>query len=133
MEPHVTFLADYFLTAAPDEDGALPGRELTQWLLDELRSRGVEADGSPGQEDFGWYARYRAGAPRLFVVSLLPGDDDEPARWAGWFERDAGLLGSLAGRRRGVREEAACVVREVLESSPLVSDLRWTLPGTVIG
>ena len=57
MGPYVTFLAQSFATTT-DEDQPLPGKDLAQWLLDELRHRGVDADSTPEEEDFGWYARY---------------------------------------------------------------------------
>jgi hypothetical protein len=130
MEPDVTFLSDAFNTTESREYFINPecfGDDVTLWLIRELRSRGIDVDPETGQEDFGWYLRFRVdGVSHCLVLTLVPEDDEEPARWACWFERDAGLLSTLfGGRRRGVALGAIRVVRDILESSPEVRDMRW--------
>jgi hypothetical protein len=131
--PHVTFRSDRFNTSQPREYFINPecfGDDVAAWLIQELRARGADVDAEPGQEDFGWYVRYRVGGTSYcFVLVLIPGDDAEEACWAGWFERDAGFLASLfGGRRRGIAPAAVQLVREVLTSSPGIRDLEWPVP-----
>src|SRR6516165_4262206 len=76
------------------------GDDLARWLMAALASRGTRTDAEPGQEDFGWYFTFHAGAsPHHFVVAFRP--EPEPhGFWIGWIERRAGLVGSILGARR---------------------------------
>lgn len=130
MQPQVTFRSDRFNTAQPREHFIDPecfGDDVAAWLIQELRTRGVDVDPEPGQEDFGWYLRYRVhGAAYCFVLGLIPGDAAEPPCWAGWFERETGFLAALlGGRNRGIPPAAMATVGDVLGSSPIIRDLEW--------
>jgi hypothetical protein len=130
MQPEVTFRSDRFNTSQPREHFINPecfGDDLAAWLIQELRERGVDVDAQPGQEDFGWYVRYRVGsASYCFVLGLVPGDDTEEACWAGWSERDTGFLAALlGGRHRGIVPAAVQPVKDVLASSAVVRDVQW--------
>lgn len=113
---------DYFIN--PDNFGD----DLALWLMDGLETRGFAVDrsdeGKPGQEDFGWYFGFTvAGVPHTV---LLASYDAEKQSWWAQIERDAGFFASLLGaRNRGIRQEAAQALHEVLSSSPQVSEIRW--------
>jgi hypothetical protein len=135
MKPHVTFRASGFNTSQPREHFINPdcyGDDVAAWLIEGLRARGVDVDAEPGQEDFGWFVRFRIdGAPHCFVLGLIPADGSEEACWAGWFERDVGLLASILGRRhRGILPAAVEAVRDVLTASARVRDVAWRDGGT---
>ena len=131
MEPQVTFRSDRFNTSQPREHFINPGcfgDDVATWLIHELRARGVDVDPGPGQEDFGWFLRYRVGGiAHCFVLGLVPGDDHEAPCWAGWFEREVGFLAALlGGRQRGVSPGAVAAVGDILASSAFIRDLQWT-------
>ena len=90
--------------------------------MQELRSRGVEALGEPGQEDHGWYFAFRGGGVEHdFIVGLRDGDE-----WLGWLERRAGFVASLFGaRKRRIEGDAAVAIHAVLSASGQIHDVRW--------
>jgi len=104
------------------------GDDLAKWLIRELRTRGVNADNEPGQEDFGWYFNFQVmGAPHTLVIghspSLVEGGE---GTWVGWIERYRGLLGSLfGGRKHGIDPAAPQALHSILSSSPQIRDIRW--------
>jgi hypothetical protein len=126
----VTFRSGAFNTSEPRAGFVNPncfGDDLAAWLIDRLRARGVETDEQPGAEDFGWYLRFRLGDARYCaVVGHRPDDGPGEGDWAVWLERDAGLLGSLLGRReQGILPEVARLLHQVLSASEDVRDVRW--------
>ncbi len=104
------------------------GDDLAKWLIHELRSKGVNTDDEPGQEDFGWYFNFQiAETPHTFVIghsrSLVEGGE---GTWIGWIERNRGLLGSLlGGRKRGIKPAALQTLHSIFSSNPQVHDIRW--------
>jgi hypothetical protein len=130
MEPHVTFRTDAFNTSRPREYFINPecfGDDVALWLIGALRGRGMDVDPEPGQEDFGWFLRFRiGGVSHCLVLTLIPGDDEQPAQWAVWFERDAGFFSTLlGGRRKGISPNAIRAVRDILESSLEIREVEW--------
>jgi hypothetical protein len=105
------------------------GDDIAKWLIQELRNRGVNADGEPGQEDFGWYFNFQVmGTPHTFVVGHRPGYEKEEGRWIGWIERRQGFVGSLLGaRKRRINLSAPETLHSILFSSPQIRDVRWHL------
>src|SRR5262245_50323544 len=101
VQPQVTFRSSRFNTSQPRAHFINPdcfGDDVATWIIGELRARSIEVDAEAGQEDFGWYVRYRVtGMAHCFVLSLMPAEDGATAQWAGWFERDAGALATLLG------------------------------------
>src|SRR6185295_1206465 len=83
------------------------GDDVARWLIEQLRSRGLQTDDEPGQEDFGWYFGFKVGGTGYhFVIGHRPADGQDPAVWIGWLERKAGVLGSMFGaRERGIQPE----------------------------
>jgi hypothetical protein len=129
----VSFTSTAFNTAEPKSsflNACCFGDDLAKWLIQELRNRGISADGEPGQEDFGWYFNFLiAETPHTFVIghspSLVEGGE---GTWLGWIERDRGLLGSLLGaRKRGIDPAASQILHSILSSSPHIRDIRWHL------
>lgn len=103
------------------------GDDLCQWMIANMRSRGVETDEDPGQEDFGWYFCFDCGgASYCFVVAFQPNDPDSGDHWIGWIERDASLIGTLFGaRRRGIKVEAVTAIDQTLRSHPEIAHITW--------
>jgi hypothetical protein len=95
--------------------------------MDELQARGFETGSKPGQEDFGWYFRFRVGeADYDLVIGHRPGEDGEPGDWICTIERGAGFLASIFGaRKRGIPQEAAQAIHAALSSSPQITGIRW--------
>ena len=101
------------------------GDDLAQWMIARLRLAGVETDDKPGQEDFGWYFRYRTPESRYcFVIGFRP---EEPVGdWIGIVERDCGLLGSLfGGRSRGISQDALDVIHAALQGATELTAISW--------
>ena len=126
----VTFQNSAFNTSEPKNyfiNACCYGDDVARWLIEQLRSRGMQTDAEPGQEDFGWYFGFRAGVTDYqFVIGHRPGDSSDPAVWIGWLERKTGLLGSMfGGRQRGLQLEGVRAIHSVLSSSPQVSSIRW--------
>jgi hypothetical protein len=127
MRTIVTFESDAFNSAEPREyfiNDCCFGDDVARALIDQLRSRGAVTEPEPGQEDFGWYLTFEAGASHQLVIGYRP-DADEAGTWICWLERNAGLIGSLLGRRRRVLPEAATVINEVLAAIPSIRNVRW--------
>ena len=103
------------------------GDDVAKWLIRELNSRGVNVDGDPGQEDFGWYFNFQlTGSAHPFVVGHRPGDKADEVTWIGWIERHRSFIGSLLGtRKRGIDPSAAEIVHSILSRSPQIQDVRW--------
>lgn len=124
----VHFQSSAFNTSEPKHYFMNPccfGDDVCRWMIQELRTRGAEADDEPGQEDFGWYLTFWADKTKhFFVIGFQPGEGATPGQWIGWLER-AGLLSRVFGRRRGVSPRAFDLANEVLSSSAKVSSVSW--------
>ena len=125
-----TFTSAAFNTTEPKDYCINPGcfgEDLANWLIQELRARGIQTDDEPGQEDFGWYFNFTLdGAEYSFVLGYRPGDEDTAGSWIGWLERNCGLLVSLlGGRNRGSPRPAAELIHSVFTSSEQVRAERW--------
>jgi len=125
----VRFQSSVFNTSAPKPYFINPccfGDDVCRWMIEELRTKSIEADDEPGQEDFGWYLTFWADqAKHFFVVGFRPGDEATPGQWIGWLER-AGLFRRVFGRRsRDVSPGAYDLVNEILSSSAKVSSVSW--------
>jgi hypothetical protein len=105
------------------------GDDVVKWLIAELRKQGVDADETPGQEDFGWYLSFKVNdIGHSFVLGHRPTGDTEAGTWIGRIERNRGFIGSVSGGRdRGILPLAVEAIHRILSSSPLISDLRWHL------
>jgi hypothetical protein len=126
----VTFKSAAFNMSEPKEyfiNACCFGDDVARWLAEQLRSRGHQAAEAPGQEDFGWYFRFRvSGFEHCFVIGHRPGGDTEEGLWIGWLERSRGFVASLLGaRRRGIQPAAARAIHEVLSSSPQIQEVQW--------
>ncbi|ABF42978.1 hypothetical protein Acid345_3978 [Candidatus Koribacter versatilis Ellin345] len=126
----ITFASSRFNTTDPKPyfiNECCFGDDIANWLIGELRNRGVQVDETPGQEDFGWYINFKvADTGHSFVIGNRP---DEPMpTWIGWVERTPGPLATLfGGRHRGITAEAVTLIHRILASDPSVCDLRWHL------
>jgi len=102
------------------------GDDVALWLIGELKARGVETSGDPGQEDYGWFFRFRiAGTEHCVIVGFQPNDPSTGDQWLLFIERHAGFLSSLfGGRKRGISQEAVSTIQDILAASPKIHDLR---------
>jgi hypothetical protein len=126
----VTFKSSAFNMSEPKETFINPccfGDDVARWLAEQLRGKGYQATGEPGQEDFGWYLCFtESGIEHCFVIGHRPADNYEEGLWIGWLERTRGFLASLMGaRKRGIQPAAARVIHEILSGSPQIRDVRW--------
>ncbi len=117
---------DYFMN-----DGSF-GDDVAVWLINQLRSRGIETSDEPGQEDFGWYFTFNVrDVEHCVVISFQPNDPAIGDRWLGWVERQVGFIGSiLGGRKRGILPEAVHAVEAALRSSSAIQDISWNEDST---
>lgn len=132
MRTVVTFRSTAFNTTEPKPYFINPccfGDDLAQWLIGELRHRGLDTDEKPGQEDFGWYLDFQiVGVRSTLVIGFgsppLEGSVDET--WIGWIERSRGFLGSvLGGRDRDIDPSAVELIHTILSTSPKFRDVLW--------
>jgi hypothetical protein len=102
------------------------GDDAARWLIAELRKRGVATDEEPGQEDFGWYFGFEAAGVRyLAILGFRPDEEDGgEGEWLCTFERDAGILASMFGKRRDVGPEAAEAMRQAFNDSTVITSVR---------
>jgi len=104
------------------------GDDLAHWLMERLRARGIHTDTEPGQEDFGWYFRFRAGkSGYCFIISYRPSEGPRPGDWMCTIERETGLLGWIFhwSRKRGIQPDAVEAIHAILSTSPQISGVRW--------
>ena len=126
----VTFESAAFNMAEPKDyfiNSCCFGDDVANWLIAELRKKGVETDEKPGQEDFGWYLNFTVqGTQHTFVIGHRPNGESEAGTWIGWLERSRGFIGSILGRRKhGIHPSAVEAIHGTLSSSPLIRDVRW--------
>ena len=124
----VTFLSTAFNTSEPEKYFINPrsfGDDFANWLMNELTRRDASLDPSIGQEDIGWYVRFRFGRAKYdFIVRFRDPD------WVGWLERRRTTLEWLFGvQHQAVQRDALLLIHSVLSTSELISDVRWQYKG----
>jgi len=98
------------------------GDDLARRLMTGFVQLGLSVDQDPGQEDFGWYFRYRVGDQDHCLVISGNGEGE----WYVVVERERGLFASLFGRRHtAVAPAAVDALRAALASEESVRNLRW--------
>jgi hypothetical protein len=121
----VTFRSAKFNTSETKRHYINPysyGDDVAEWLRSELTARGVVVVGGGGQEDFGWWLRFRCSS---HVYDFVLGYNAD-GYWMGWLERKRGIAGSLFGmRKKGIQTDAASLIHSVLASSDFISEVRW--------
>ena len=126
MPKEITFQSSAFNTKDSRDYFINPccfGDDLAKWLIQRLRSEGIQTDDEPGQEDFGWYFSFTvAETPHCCLVGF---QEDEPeGLWRVFIERERGFIGSVLGfRNRGIQDSAVKAVVGVLRSSPEVKNI----------
>jgi hypothetical protein len=126
----VAFRSSAFNMSEPKEyfiNACCFGDDVAKWLTSEMRNRGYEVFGEPGQEDFGWYLKFRVlDVDYFFIIGHQPGNEDnDPGVWLGWIQR-AGFSKSILGlSNRRIHLAAVRAIHEILFNSPLVTDIRW--------
>ncbi len=126
----VTFESSAFNMTEPKEYFINPccfGDDVANWLISELRKRGMKTDEKPGQEDFGWYLNFEVtGVGHTFVIGHRPTGNSEQGTWIGWLERNRGFIPSLfGGRKRDIYASAVEAIHKILSSSPQIRHVRW--------
>jgi hypothetical protein len=130
----VTFRSTAFNTTEEQDHFINPGcfgDDVGKWLIQELRTRGLQTDDEPDSEDFGWFFTFEVGDLEYdFVIAYRPGDGEPEGDWIGWLERRKGFLASVLGlRKKGIQPEAVGAIHEVLSGSPQIHEVRWHFPG----
>lgn len=111
MKTLVTFKSSAFNTD-PNIDRYLLGRDIAQWLIDELRSRGIETDTEPRQEDFSPYFNFKL--PNEADCQFFVGRMDDGDQWlGGWIKGPA------------VSPNEINVMHQILSTSPKIQDIKW--------
>lgn len=102
------------------------GDDLASWLMAALRTQNIEVeDDSPDQEDFGWYLNFEIQKSSYSCVILYQEDCE---RWLCILEYNAGLVGSIFGKRKKpVPEEVAQIFDQILQSEPdIFQKVEWS-------
>jgi hypothetical protein len=125
-----TFQSTSFNTAEQREYFINPccfGDDLARWLIDRLRSTGIDTDAEPGQEDFGWYFNFKLGENVYCVVlGFRPGEENEEGEWVAWVERTQGLVGSIFGfRKKDIERSAGNAIHAALLDPATIRNIRW--------
>ena len=129
---NVLFKSNSFNTTEQKEYFINPGcfgDDLARWLTQRLRDRGIPTEAEPGQEDFGWYLRFRIAETEHNLVIVFRPDDIGSSGKGDWLcvlERRAGFAASLfGGRKKGITAEAPRILHEILQAAPEISEIRW--------
>jgi len=132
LKSGVTFKSDAFNHAESKEYFINPycfGDDVLRWMMEELRSNGIDVKDGPEQEDFGWYFTFSCdGSEYDFILGWRPGDTDEDndGDWLGWLERSLGFWRSISGgRKRNISAGAVDAIDRVLRSSEKIPDVKW--------
>ena len=79
------------------------GDDLCRWLIEQFRSRGIETDDTPAQEDFGWYFCFTIeGSKHCLIVGFQANDVATGDRWIAWIERAKGSSARFWGKENTV-------------------------------
>jgi hypothetical protein len=131
MRTVVAFKSETFNSTEPKEyfiNECCFGDDLGKWLIGELKSRGVDVDPEPDQEDWGWYVTCRAdGTEHTIGIGFRPDDTEGVAgEWLCFIERRVGILQRLRGvRKEDVAEKLPSAVHDVLSNTAYIRDIRW--------
>lgn len=123
-----SFLSDHFNKSESKEyfiNSNCFGDDLIAWFMNQLRKNGFKVEGScPDQEDFGWYFNFEFSDISYTCLALL---NESEERWICVLEFNAGILGSLFGKRKKpVPESVAQLFDEILRSEPLIfQEVEW--------
>lgn len=100
------------------------GDDLGDWILSKLSERNisVEEDG-PDQEDFGWYVNFTIDGEEITCLIIY---NESDRVWTLVFEYNAGLIGSIFGKRnKKVGSNVVELFSEILESDPKIKSIEW--------
>jgi hypothetical protein len=123
-----SFSSDHFNRSDPKDyfiNSNCFGDDLASWLMNAIKARGVKVeDDGPDQEDFGWYFNIEMLGFSYSCVALFQEDTE---RWICVLEYNAGLLGSLLGKRKKpVPEEISQLFDSILRSEPAIfRNVEW--------
>jgi len=129
MKTHFEFCSTAFnCTEIKNENEWCLGDDVAEWLIDRLKSQGIQTAERPGQEDFGWYFTFHIdGVEHCVVLGFRPNDRANGGQWLGWIERHRGFIGSMfGGRNRGISPQAIVAIDSALNSSSEIRNLVWT-------
>lgn len=131
MRTVVMFRSDAFNTTDSREyfiNDCCFGDDVGQWLIPELRQRGIDVDAEPDQEDWGWYLTCRAdGIEHTIGIGFRPGDTEaDPGEWLCFITRRVGVFQRLAGtRKHDVVDQVPRAMHDALHDARSIRDVRW--------
>jgi len=137
----VTFQSELFNKREPRDYFINPdcyGDDVCKFLIEKLRTKGIECDGQPKQEDWGWLFQFKVDGLRYaFNCSLRrdwPAPPDQPEEpwdeaWIGFVEsREGGLLSIVGIGKKEIQIEATKQIHEVLRTSTGITSIMWHRP-----
>jgi hypothetical protein len=128
--PQVTFRSDQFSsTPAPGAINDMLGKDLAEWLQDELKAAGFET-GEVIAEDYGygfWIERHRSHY-WITHTQLEPSENELPPLWSVGIDYDPGCLWIWRLRARPQADDQTAIalaVHDILKANPHISDIQW--------
>ncbi len=131
MRSIFTFYAKGFNTEQTKEHYTNPenfGDDVAVWIAQEIEKHGAIIQKErefPGQEDFGWYFKFRYNNTLYCLIIGARPDENGSREWVGWLEKDCGLIGKTFGERRKVGIEVYELLYKTLSESDKINNLRW--------
>lgn len=131
IEAVVTFQARGFNTSESRPHFLKPhsyGDDLIQWIIDELKAKGVKILGRPKHRNSGWSIIYVVDkTPYQFTVAYPKAITGKDGPWYGTIERHVGLLKMLFGTAKTPSATLAVEpIDKILSRSSRISGLKWT-------
>ncbi len=125
--PQVTFQTDFFKPLRDEEEETNPGRygkALAQWLVEELKGRGVAAEGVI-PEDFGWVVMVSRKPIMLWLG--CGNTDDSTTEWNVFLVAELSTVQRLFKRTNPVPEieKLREHLAELVPSIPGVTNITW--------
>lgn len=131
--PHVTFRSSQFSsTPAPDAINAMLGKDLAQWLRNQLAAAGFET-GDVIAEDYGYGFWLTLHDAHYWIshAQYEPSEMDKAPVWSVSMDNDPGCLWMWRLRQRPQPGDLLVIARamqDCLTANPHVSEVQWWMP-----
>jgi hypothetical protein len=128
--PHVTFRSDQFSsTPAPDAINDMLGRDLAEWLRDQLSAAGFET-GEVIAEDYGCGFHIQRSKSYYWIscTQMEPAEGGQMPLWSAGMDFDPGCLWLWRLRARPQADDQTAIVQAVhqaLYANPRISEIEW--------
>jgi hypothetical protein len=128
--PQVTFRSDQFSSIpAPDAINDMLGKDLAEWLRDQLNAAGFET-GEVIAEDYGYGFWIKQGKSHYWIshTQMESDESDLPPLWSVGVDYDPGCLWIWRLRNRPKADDQTAIaqaVHDALKGSPHISEIEW--------